>query len=235
MNTEELQNIQNAVEYLKANLTKIDKPIFIELMGTPKSGKTTLTNALKNVFKKNQIPVFVRRETAEYNPIHDKNTEEYNIWMVMELIKNLSEDLSSYQGSIVVYDRGILDRIPWIDHSVQTGSISLKDSEIIKKLYETDLLRKYNPLSYGFITSPELSIKRKGGEGRLVNKNSLMLFNQLFANQQQFIKSHSLDYSLFETDSYQGRLQDFIIDITEKMMQDVCKTLKEKLKDENCK
>ncbi len=36
-----------------------------------------------------------RAETAEYNPIENKDLErEYNIWMYSELIKNLSEDMS---------------------------------------------------------------------------------------------------------------------------------------------
>lgn len=233
MNGEKINSIQNAVAYLKSNLSKTDCPIFIELIGTPKSGKTTLVNAMKNLLEKSGIPVTVRRETAEYNPIQNKNSEEYNIWMIMELIKNFSEDLINNPGKIVIYDRGLLDRIPWIDYSVQTGSISKKDSEIIKKLYETDLLKKYNPLAYGFITSPEISIKRKGGEGRLVNKNSLKMFNEHFANQQDFIKAHALEYHKYQTDSYQGKLPDFITDVTSNMLQDSCRLISEKIKDEN--
>ena len=233
MNGEKINSIQNAVSYLKSNLSKTDCTIFIELIGTPKSGKTTLVNAMRNLLEKSGSPVTVRRETAEYNPIQNKNSEEYNVWMIMELIKNFSEDLINNHGKIVIYDRGLLDRIPWIDYSVQTGSISQEDSEIIKKLYETDLFKKYNPLAYGFITSPEISIKRKGGEGRLVNKNSLKMFNEHFANQQDFIKAHALEYHTYQTDSYQGKLPDFITDVTSNMLQDSCRLISEKIKDEN--
>ena len=71
-----------------------------------------------------------RAETAEYNPIENKDIEEYNIWMYSELMKNLSEDMSDLTPRVVIYDRGMLDRLPWIDFSVHEGSIPQADSAI---------------------------------------------------------------------------------------------------------
>ncbi len=226
------KDIQDAIKYLKENLSKSKTPIFIELVGTPKSGKTTLTNAWKNLLEKNQVPAVFRRETAEYNPIKNKSSEEYRIWMIMELIKNLSEDLENNQGKIIIYDRGLLDRIAWIEYGVQTGIISPRDSEIIKQLYTMDLFSKYRPLVYGFITSPELSIQRKGEEGKLINRESIEVFNKLFSYSQDLVRQSATRYSLITTDSYQGRLQEFILDITERMIKDSSEFLKEKSKEE---
>lgn len=242
MNVETMEqrtkDIQNSIEYLKTNLANnTTQPIFVELIGTPKSGKTTLTNAWRNLLEKNQVPAVFRRETAEYNPIENKSSEEYSVWMVMELIKNLTEDLENNKGKIVIYDRGLLDRIPWLAHSVKAGTISQKDSEMLKQFYQMDLFNKYRPLVYGFVTSPELSIQRKGGEGRLVNRNSIATFNELFTGSQDFVKQRAIKYSLITTDSYQGKLQEFIIDVTERMVKDSSELLKEKLKqkEENCR
>ena len=231
-NKEKVNNNQNAVAYLRKNLPEIDKPIFIELIGTPKSGKTTLVNAISSLFEKYKIPTFIRRETAEYNPIQDKNSEEYTMWMIMELIKNLSEDLNDRKGSLVIYDRGLLDRIPWLEYGVKNGSVSKNDSERIKQLYEMDLLKRYKPLAYGFKTSPELSIKRKGGEGRLVNKSSLILFNDLLDKHHKFIADHSFKYNVTETDPYQERLSEFIMHITGGIIQDSCEVVNEILRQE---
>lgn len=43
--------IQKNTKQIKENLKENNTPIFIELMGTPKSGKTTLTKSLKNCLK----------------------------------------------------------------------------------------------------------------------------------------------------------------------------------------
>ena len=59
------KKIENNIAYIKANLSKIKQPIFIELVGTPKSGKTTLVKHLESLFNKNDISIDKRRETAE--------------------------------------------------------------------------------------------------------------------------------------------------------------------------
>lgn len=163
-------NIETNLNYIKENISKNKEPIFIELIGTAKSGKTTLLNNITKLLTKNGIPVQKRAETAEYNPIENKDLEEYNIWMYSELIKNLSEDMSDNTPRVVIYDRGMLDRLPWIDFSVNDGSIPNQDAVLLKQMFNSEFMKKYKPLTYGFVTSPELSVHRKGKEGRLVNR-----------------------------------------------------------------
>lgn len=70
--TKQIQKMNAIVEKLKAvseRLKHTDSPVFIELVGTPKSGKTTLKRSLQDLFEKAGIGVFTRQETAEYNPI----------------------------------------------------------------------------------------------------------------------------------------------------------------------
>ena len=121
------KKIEENVKYIRENLGKTNKPIIMELIGTPNSGKTTLVKHLESLFKKNDISIEKRRETAEYNPIENKDLEEYNIWMVMELMRNLCEDLTSTEPRIIIYDRGVLDRLPWFDCAKEDGIISEKD------------------------------------------------------------------------------------------------------------
>ena len=150
-------NIETNLNYIKENISKNKEPIFIELIGTAKSGKTTLLNNITKLLTKNGIPVQKRAETAEYNPIENKDLEEYNIWMYSELIKNLSEDMSDNTPRVVIYDRGMLDRLPWIDFSVNdaaknsflfgdTGSDSATALDIIvmRSTFNTSLALSWN-------------------------------------------------------------------------------------------
>lgn len=224
------RKIENNISYIKDNLSKVQQPIFIELVGTPKSGKTTLVKHLEALFNKNEIAINKRRETAEYNPIDDKELEEYNIWMIMELMKNISEDLSNPEPRIILYDRGILDRAPWLDLAVESGTFPQKDATLVKYLYKSDFLQKYNPITYGFLTSPELSVKRKGKPGRSVNIKSIGEFNRHFQSNQQFLNEMSTTYTLTETDKYQDRLNQFIADTVENITTDVRSVIEQKIK-----
>lgn len=221
MNEEKLNAIITNLQSINSQLKKSKGPILVELIGTPKSGKTTLLNHVSTLFENNNIPLVKRQETAEYNPISDKSLEEYNIWMYSELLKNLSEDLSNPEPRIVIYDRGILDRLPWIDLSIKDGSIPPKDGATLKQFFNGELMKKYKPLAYGFITSPELSVQRKGKPGRLVNISNIKSFNSCMKNHENDFKKGSLKYTQILTDPYQGRLKDFITDFSQTLTTDI--------------
>ena len=218
---QQTKRIQSNINEIGQKLSNINKPIFVELLGTPKSGKTTLVTYLKQLFEKNNIPYEIKQETAEYNPIENKRTEEYEMWMIMEIMKNISEDISQNSGKVIVYDRGMLDRIPWIDFHVQWGSIPLNDSILLKQWYSSEFLSKYRPLTYGLITSPELSIERKGRPGRVVNKEYLESYNGCLNNEYDSINKCSSKYTTLQTDEYQGKLEAFIMDMIEKVTTDI--------------
>lgn len=55
-------NIETNLNYIKENISKNKEPIFIELIGTAKSGKTTLLNNITKLLTKNGIPVQKERK-----------------------------------------------------------------------------------------------------------------------------------------------------------------------------
>lgn len=231
-------DMQQKTEKIRRNLEKINlginentPPIFVELLGTPKSGKTTLLKSLTRLFNNSGMQISSRRETAEYNPVA-KDSKQYDLWMVLELFKNLLDDISNGQGNIIVYDRGIIDRLTWLENAVQNGMMTKGDLEKIKGLYGLESIKNgYRPISLGFITSPELSIKRKGSVGRYVNLESLTAYNSTLLAKQPEIARLSSDYTLIGTDRYQGRIEDFILDLSSDLTEKIARQLEVK-KDE---
>ncbi len=149
--------------------------------------------------------------------------------MVLELFRNLSEDISNKQGRIVVYDRGIIDRLTWLENAVESGEISREDLSRISGLYNLESIRKgYKPITLGFLTSPELSVKRKGSEGRYVNLRTLGAYNKILLRSQDRISGLSSSYSLTSTDNYEGRLEDFILDMSSDLTGKIAKQLEVK-------
>lgn len=224
---QQTKNIQSNLEYIRQNLSKVRQPIIIELIGTPKSGKTTLITNLEKLFTNSGISIKTRQETAEYNPIENKDLPEYNIWMIMELMKNLSEDLSEQTSKIIIYDRGVLDRIPWIDLAVEDGIISKEDANSFRQLYSTQFLRKYKPIAYGLFTSPNNSVQRKGKEGRLVNRRNVARFNKRLGEEEETIQDGADKYTIIQTDEYQGQLKRFILEMSETITADIKEKIKE--------
>lgn len=219
--------LHDVVEDTKYTINDIEK-IFVELLGTPKSGKTTLLKNLRGLFNNNELEIFTRRETAEYNPV-EKESKQYDLWMVLELFRNLSEDISNKQGRIVVYDRGIIDRLTWLENAVESGEISREDLSRISGLYNLESIRKeYKPITLGFLTSPELTVKRKGSEGRYVNLRTLGAYNKILLRSQDRISGLSSSYSLTSTDNYEGRLEDFILDMSSDLTGKIAKQLEVK-------
>ena len=148
----------------------------------------------------------------------------------MELYKNLCEDIGASDEKIVIYDRGILDRLPWIKQSVEYGTMPMEDAQIFYNMYNLQVGKDYKPIVYNFITSPELSIYRKGKEGKCVNRNSIANFNLHLNGCREFFDKHSSIYREFETDSYQGHLEEFIVDVAYSLTKDLQNEIKKSYK-----
>ena len=56
---EKLYQIDFKAKKISEELKDTNKPIFIELVGTPKSGKTTLKNSLEEIFKRNNVNFYL--------------------------------------------------------------------------------------------------------------------------------------------------------------------------------
>lgn len=228
---QKLNVIDQKIKEIKRMQRYMCNPIFIELLGTPKSGKTTLKNYLSNLFENNDINYFARQETAEYNPV-EKTSNGYNLWMVLELLKNVDEDLSKADGKIIIYDRGLLDRMAWMEYDVQNEKMFKEDKEIILKAYQIMPISDYKPISKVYITSPQLSIKRKGKSGKFVNEDSIRRYNQILKNQISTIQKRSLHSDITYTDEYEGDIKNFIIDSTFSIVNEIYREIQRMIQKE---
>lgn len=172
----------------------------------------------------------MNEDTVIAGILHDVVEDtKYTINDIEKIFRNLSEDISNKQGRIVVYDRGIIDRLTWLENAVESGEISREDLSRISGLYNLESIRKgYKPITLGFLTSPELSVKRKGSEGRYVNLRTLGAYNKILLRSQDRISGLSSSYSLTSTDNYEGRLEDFILDMSSDLTGKIAKQLEVK-------
>lgn len=151
-------------------------PFFVEFMGTPEAGKTTIIKTVEKKLTNNDYLVSVVRESAEILPaVFQKGSFDAAIWMYLNAIQKINVVIRS-NADIVIADRGILDgmfyNMRFAMEDIKLSSTAKAFDEFVKEL-------KIMPdLLINFTTTPEECLKRRGGEGRLVTYDYISLYNQ---------------------------------------------------------
>lgn len=112
----ELKEKAKEVKALKETHRK-RRPIVIEFSGSPKAGKTSSINSLKQFLKRNGFEVEVIQERASICPVSDKQSPMFNVWtscMSLAGLVGIVEDKKS-TCDVVILDRGIFDAICWFE------------------------------------------------------------------------------------------------------------------------
>ncbi len=159
---EYLKNSANTVKKLKEEHRK-RRPIVIEFSGSPKAGKTSCINSLKQFLKRNGFEVEVIQERASVCPVNDKHSPMFNIWTACTSIAAMIGILENKKSTcdVVILDRGIFDSLCWFEWLEKQG----KMDESFKKaicdfLLRSELVDKID-IVFSFTVSPEHSIRRE--------------------------------------------------------------------------
>jgi len=171
------------------------KPFIVEFTGTPEAGKTTVIDILYEALSQAGYKVKKYPESAEKTPkIFPKNSLEAKLWMNFDTAKHVLEAPFLTDYDIVIFDRGALDRTFWLHvDSVFTPEIAHKTAS------STKILNEYLPdLLISLYVSESESIRRRGGEGRIVTRDFVASYNRLL---KTFINSLRIDKVVVSTDN----------------------------------
>lgn len=153
------------------------KPFMVEFTGTPEAGKTTTIKNVANKFASIGYKVSVLQESAERLPPDiPKGTWDANLWMHYQTLSGILQ-ASYFQTDIILIDRGLID-------SSFYGKKFLWEGVCTKVQYQKFRQQFIDELFPDFLIAltvlPEVAIKRRGGEGKLVNEEYLKRYNELF-------------------------------------------------------
>lgn len=170
------------------------KPFIVEFTGTPEAGKTTVINILYKQFSEMGYKVKLYPESAENTPtIFPKGSFESKLWMNFDTTKHVLEAPFQTEYDIILFDRGAFDSLFFVHLD------SIYNSEIALRLAPFEnILKDYFPdLLIAFFVSVDESIRRRGGEGRLVTKEFVSNYNRLLTT---FINSLETNKGIIHTD-----------------------------------
>lgn len=161
-------------------------PITIEFTGTPEAGKTTQLTRISRWLCEEGFHVVTIRESAEIVPLcFKKGSVEANRWI---RLKTTEELLCSNEtnADVVMVDRGLVDGMIWQEIFFHEEKISHAEMEAYRLWVEQFMFQP--DLLLAFFLSPELSIKRRGGEGKIATKSFIAHYNRFV---QKFLDSYS--------------------------------------------
>ena len=171
------------------------KPFIVEFTGTPEAGKTTVINLLYEDLLKADYKVKMYPESAENAPkSFPKGCLEASLWRNFDTAKHVLEAQFLSDYDIIIFDRGALDRIFFVYlDAAYDAETALVNSPFVK------ILEDYPPdLLIVFHVSIEESIKRRGGEGRLVTREFISTYNRLL---KAFVDSLRINKVVVSTDN----------------------------------
>lgn len=153
------------------------KPFMVEFSGTPEAGKTTTINTVANIMRNANYRVIVLRQSAESLPDEiAKGTFQANMWMHFITQAGLLKAVHA-DADIALIDRGIVDSEFYGQKFLLEGGCSKEEYEE----FERTFLQCLKPdLFITLMVTPEEAIKRRGGEGRLVNREYVRKYNEAY-------------------------------------------------------
>lgn len=169
------------------------KPFMVEFIGTPEAGKTTsMKNISNNLFNKG-YETLTLKESAESLPNEiPKGTWYANLWMHYQTQAGLLRAKFS-DADIVLIDRGLVDSSFYGKKFLWEGAYSEEDYKKFKAQFMEELFPDF---VVALMVQPQVAIERRGGEGRLVTREYIQRYNEMFL---KFYKEIKLPKMLIET------------------------------------
>lgn len=152
------------------------KPFIVEILGTPRTGKTTTINNVFDFLKKGgfKVKYFEELVTSDfYNTIKDLPLLERNLAIVDEIINQLESVINSKDNiDIAFFDRCVHDRLIWFRRMFNNKEITKEEYEKIIKKYKEPAKLVSSLLC--FTASPEVSLKRDYLSSLALEKRSFL-------------------------------------------------------------
>jgi thymidylate kinase/8-oxo-dGTP pyrophosphatase MutT (NUDIX family) len=159
---EKLKQQAAEVKQLKETHRK-RRPIVIEFSGSPKAGKTSCINSLRQFLKRNGFEVEIIQERASVCPVSDKRSPMFNIWtscMSLAGLIGIIEDKKS-TCDVIILDRGIFDALCWFEWLTQQGKMEKVSRKKIEDFLMLNELVGMIDIVFSFTVTPQKSIERE--------------------------------------------------------------------------
>lgn len=236
------------IHYRKEEVYKLKKvlskqnPYVIEFTGTPRTGKTSLINNLKDFFKKKGFSVEILEEftTSEkykkeiYPTLKDKYKNVVNTEIPKYVLKQLEESITN-NPDIIIVDRSLFDRLIWVDRLVLKNGMSNEEYNDYKNKY-IPLIKEKIDIVIATYTNSITALKRDYNANlslekrNFLNETNVEEYNKSLLNMEKLASIGKINFKMFDTTNKNQREISF--EVIDYILKDMRENLLNKVKKE---
>ena len=210
-------NLLKNIHYRKEEVFKLKnvlskkKPYVIEFTGTPRTGKTSLINNLKDFFKKKGFSVCIIEEfttslkykTQIYPTLKNKYKNVVNTEIPKYVLKDLDDAINS-KYDVIIVDRSLFDRLIWVDRLFLKKGMSYEEYNEYKSTYIPLIKEKIN-IIVSLYTDSLTCLKRDyhanlSLENRtFLNEDNVNEYNKSLLNMEKLSIEENINFKMFDT------------------------------------
>ncbi|MDO8516024.1 MAG: AAA family ATPase [bacterium] len=151
--------------YLKSDLRYgeqfLPRPFFLELTGSPSSGKTTTITELDKFFRRQGFRVLRPQEGAEVIRHIGRDTPLYNIRTGLYALQLLIDLSAGHLYDLVIFDRCIFDAYTWMMYWEEKSKLSTQEKSLIQSFFVSRFWTNKIDAAYFMVCDPEVAMKRE--------------------------------------------------------------------------
>lgn len=159
------------------------RPFVVEFAGSPRAGKSTLLRGLERFLKRNGYSVAVVDEPLVDCGVGDKRDLACNVWTICRTLERVLE-LPDSARHVVLFDRGLFDRLCWLNWYRRTGQLSDQEYRVISEFIRLPRWRQMVDVVFVLTARPAVAIERELAHqvtrrtGQIVNETTLLELNE---------------------------------------------------------
>lgn len=202
----------------------LPRPFFIEITGTPSSGKTTAITELNKFFKRKGLRVISLQEGAEFIRHVPRDTPLYNLRTAIYAL-NLLIDLShGHLYDVVIFDRALFDGFVWMMYWEEKGKLTKEEKELYQEFFKFRLWIKEIDSAFFITCKPEEAMRREmrlaltNEEGEYTNPKTIATLISRYDKAYEALKENHPQ--LCAIDSTNLNEKDLVNAVMEKVLMD---------------
>ena len=180
------------LDLLRSN--PLERPVFVEFSGTPKSGKSTCIDIVSHFFRRVGFNVLAPTEGASRRTPYflRRDLVAFNTWSASYALTHIIEGLHhSDRFHLAILDRGLFDALAWFQLLENDSEISIQVRETIHSFLLVEKWRSVIDAVFLFTADSSTSLERENEDklidepGRAMNSEFLNRLNQAYAQVRE--------------------------------------------------
>jgi thymidylate kinase len=178
-------------------------PLVVELAGVPAAGKTSTALALREELSRRSIDSHVIAEAAARSPLkHLKRAWTFNAWTLCQTVADYLEHVGDSSGSVVIFDRGLIDALAWIRWFRIQRQINDETWNALNNFARIPTWFNRTDLTFVLRVQFDTALRRHGRPGQIVNRKTYAELDEAYsATVGELVDDGCGDIQVIDTDA----------------------------------